>query len=127
MLSINNQKPQFFTEKEFKCKCGCGLVTMDKDFVSRLDNARRIAGIPFHINSGFRCVKHNAKVGGAKRSSHVFGLAADIGVSDSPSRFKIINALLTAGFTRIGIGWSMIHVDADPSKEQNCIWVYQDK
>ena len=120
-------KHQFFKEKEFACKCGCGPVLMDKDFVSRLDNARRIAGIPFHINSGFRCMKHNAKVGGVKESSHVFGFAADIGVSDSPSRYKIVNALLTAGFNRIGIGLSLIHVDSDPSKEANVIWVYQDK
>lgn len=126
MLPMKKQ-PQFFKEKEFACKCGCGAANMDKDFVSRLDNARRIAGIPFHINSGFRCMKHNANVGGVKESSHVFGFAADIGVSDSPSRYKIVNALLTAGFSRIGVGMSLIHVDSDPSKEQGVIWVYDGK
>ena len=37
---------------------------------------------------------------------------------------KIVQALLTAGFTRIGIASTFIHADDDPSKPQNLIWTY---
>ena len=42
---------------------------MDESFLSMLDDARGIAGIPFIINSGFRSKSHNAYVGGKKQSS----------------------------------------------------------
>lgn len=35
---------------------------------------------PIHINSGYRCKKHNAEVGGATESQHMLGKAADIWV-----------------------------------------------
>lgn len=43
-----------------------------------LEPARDILGCPIHINSGYRSIKVNAAVGGAKNSSHLMGLAADI-------------------------------------------------
>ena len=39
---------------------------MDESFLSMLDDARGIAGIPFVINSGFRSKSHNAYVFGFK-------------------------------------------------------------
>ena len=94
-----------------------------------LDNAREIAGIPFKINSGYRTESHNAKVGGkpktntSKGSSHMYGLAADIGCTDSVTRQKIITALVKVGFTRAGIAQSFVHVDLDNDKP-NAIWLY---
>lgn len=41
---------------------------MDENFLSRLDDARGIAGIPFTINSGFRTKSRNAYVGGKNNS-----------------------------------------------------------
>jgi uncharacterized protein YcbK (DUF882 family) len=118
---------KFFTEKELACKCGCGVCNMAPSFVQRLDMARRIAGVPFHINSGYRCSRRNEAVGGVSDSSHTKGWAVDIGVSDGPSRFKIVRALIEAGFTRLGIGLSLIHVDSDPAKPPVSIWTYADK
>ncbi len=117
----------FFKEAEFACKCGCGLVVMSPDFVRRLDIARRMAGCPFHINSGYRCARHNATVGGVTESSHTKGHAVDISACDSPSRYKILQGLLDAGFHRIGIGQTLIHVDDDPQKEPQVIWIYANK
>ena len=97
---------------------------MDKTFLSMLDEARGIANIPFKINSGFRTVAHNATVKGVKSSSHLKGLACDISCVDSRSRFTVINALISVGFTRIGISSSFIHVDLDYDKPQNVIWTY---
>ena len=37
---------------------------MDKEFLSRLDQARSLADIPFRITSGYRSEAHNLKVVG---------------------------------------------------------------
>ena len=97
---------------------------MDKCFLEMLDNARDIAGIPFKINSGYRTLEHNAKVGGVNSSSHTKGLAVDIACNESRARFVIVSALKDAGFTRMGISDSFIHVDSDSDKAQNVIWTY---
>jgi zinc D-Ala-D-Ala carboxypeptidase len=119
-----------FNLKEFDSPdlSGSGL-NMDKDFLSMLDNARDIAKTPFRITSGYRTKEHNIAIYkklGKKpiESSHLKGVACDIACSDSRARFLIINALLEAGFTRIGIANNFIHVDSDCEKSQNVIWTY---
>ena len=97
---------------------------MDKCFLEMLDKARDIAGIPFKINSGYRTLEHNAKVGGVNSSSHTRGLAVDIACNESRARFIMVSALKDAGFTRIGISNSFIHVDNDSDKAQDVIWTY---
>lgn len=89
-----------------------------------LDMARHLAKVPFIINSGYRTPEHNAKVGGAKNSSHLKGFAVDIACKDSATRSRMLTALMDVGFTRIGIGRNFIHVDNDPDKPQNVIWHY---
>ena len=119
-----------FNLKEFDSPdlSGSGL-NMDKDFLSMLDNARDIAKTPFKITSGYRTKEHNIAIYkklGKKpiESSHLKGVACDIACSDSRARFLIINALLDAGFTRIGIANNFIHVDSDCEKSENVIWTY---
>ena len=102
---------------------------MDKCFLDMLDNARDIAGIPFKINSGYRTLEQNIAIYkklGKKpiKSSHLKGLAVDIACKDSRARFVIVSALKDAGFTRIGISNSFIHVDSDSDKAQDVIWTY---
>ena len=92
--------------------------------LSMLDKARYIAGIPFVINSAYRTKEHNLKIGGKPNSSHLKGLAVDISCKDSRSRFIIINALIKAGFNRIGVAKTFIHADIDKSKSNNVIWTY---
>lgn len=89
-----------------------------------LDAARSIAGVPFKITSGYRTAKHNLKVGGSENSSHLRGKAADIACRHSSTRFRIIAALIAAGFTRIGIGATFIHVDNDSVKTPGVAWLY---
>lgn len=43
-----------------------------------LEPARQRLGIPIMVNSGYRCPKHNAEVGGVANSQHMKGEAADI-------------------------------------------------
>jgi len=97
---------------------------MDLDFLAKLDKAREIADIPFKINSAFRTPEHNAKVGGKPNSSHLRGLAVDISAADSRTRFIILGALIKAGFNRIGIAKTFIHVDDDQEKSGKVVWVY---
>ena len=113
-----------FKIDEFTCKCGCQQNRIKLDFISKLDNARSIAGIPFVVNSGYRCKKHNKAVGGAPKSAHTMGIAADIKCDNSTNRYKIINACMTVGLRRIGIAGSFVHVDYDQTKPQNVIWLY---
>lgn len=98
-------------------------VNMDTDFLERLEQAREIAGIPFRITSGFRTKEHNSEVGGVPNSSHLIGVAADVAVSSGSERYVILNALIRAGFKRIGVAKTFIHCDTDPNKP-NSVWTY---
>ena len=103
---------------------------MDATFLEMLDDARGWAGIPFKITSGFRTPSHNAYVGGvqaglkSKGSSHLFGYAADIACNNSADREIILAAVIEAGFRRIGIANTFIHVDNDPDKNP-AVWLYK--
>lgn len=96
---------------------------MKSDFLKKIDIARTYANIPFKINSGFRTKERNKMAGGSENSSHLKGLACDIHCVDSNSRLIIVNALLNAGFRRIGIANTFIHCDTDKDKN-NSIWLY---
>ena len=97
---------------------------MDREFLSRLDQARSLCNTPFIITSGYRTEAHNRKVGGVSNSSHTKGLAADIKCTNSSQRHIIVSALLKVGLNRIGIADTFIHVDRDLSKPSNVIWTY---
>jgi uncharacterized protein YcbK (DUF882 family) len=97
---------------------------MSRKFLKMLDEAREIADTPFVINSGYRTDSHNNYVGGKSNSSHLKGMAVDIRCHDDASRSKIIEALIKVGFNRIGVAKTFIHVDNDPQKNSNRIWVY---
>lgn len=96
---------------------------MDEDFLSKLDEAREFAGIPFIINSAYRSPEHPLSIKNPT-SSHMKGLAVDIKATDSSTRFKVIEALVSVGFTRLGIADTFIHVDWDFDKSQEVIWTY---
>jgi zinc D-Ala-D-Ala carboxypeptidase len=117
------KKYRYFNEDEFTCKCGCNTNNISSKLIERLDNARHIAGVPFAINSGCRCQKHNKRVGGSPTSSHLNGTAVDIKVSSSKDKYKILTALMLEGFDRIGIAKTFIHVDID-DKPKQLIWSY---
>ncbi len=113
---------KYFKLSEFDDAPGTGK-NMKKEFLTKLDKARAIADVPFNITSGYRSKETNNRVGGVSTSSHLKGLAADISCKDSSTRQKIVNALIQAGFTRIGISNTFIHCDTDKDK-QDAIWLY---
>lgn len=117
---------KYFKMKEFMCPC-CGEADMDAYLLTCLDGARELAGVPFNMTSGYRCEKHNAKVGGTADSSHLKGEAVDIAVNSSRDRFVIMKGLIFAGFNRIGVGRDFIHADVDTSKTPKVMWTYYDE
>ena len=74
---------------------------MNEEIVHMLDAVRKKFGKPIKINSGYRTVARNKKIGGVADSSHLKGLAADISCNNSIDRFKLLNLLLEAGFNRM--------------------------
>lgn len=121
---------KYFKSSEFDSpdKPGSGEM-MESEVLEALDVARDIAGFPFIITSGFRTIEHNRKLidqgySASPRSSHLLGWAVDIAVPNSRKRFLMLEALLDAGFNRIGLGDEFIHVDMDPHKSPNTLWTY---
>ena len=83
-----------FKVSEFACHCGCGYNVIDQRVIDMAQTIRDALGVPVHVNSGCRCEKRNAKVGGvqkkvdhktgkviSKGSNHLYGLAADLSCS----------------------------------------------
>jgi uncharacterized protein YcbK (DUF882 family) len=112
-----------FNRAEFACRCGCGFGARPRDvspaLVRVLEQIRLHFDAPVVIQSGCRCAKHNRNVGGAARSQHVNGAAADIKVQGvSP---KVVADWLSSAYPRTyGIGryrtWTHIDVRLSPSR-----------
>ena len=88
------------------------------ELARQLQRARNQIGRPFQINSWYRPPDVNAAVGGASRSQHLFGKAADIQVSGMSGR-QVANAVF--GWWNGGIGIyshmpSVVHLDTGPRR-----------
>jgi uncharacterized protein YcbK (DUF882 family) len=74
-----------FALKEFKCRDGSlpegELLENCQELADNLQVLRDHIGKPINIISGYRPPSYNKKIGGAKRSQHLFAKAADIKVS----------------------------------------------
>jgi len=112
-----------FTLDEFKCPC-CYRKNMDPGTLVAFDMVRDRAKVPMVVNSGFRCSAHNARLDGNPNSAHLRGLAADFHVPTSTIRYRILEAALTIGFNRIGIGDNFIHLDFDRTLPMCVAWCY---
>ena len=66
-----------FSRHEFECRC-CGRAEINQRLVDALQELRDLAGLPVRVTSGYRCPEHNQAIGGATRSQHLLGTAADI-------------------------------------------------
>ena len=112
----------YFSEKEFQCPC-CRGLSFRPNLILRLDALRSMLGAPITINSGFRCSKHNAEIGGSPKSQHLSGNAADISAKNFPLLKELV--LNNPGlFSGIGVGVNFIHVDCRniPAK-----WEYDER
>ena len=111
---------QYFTREEFRCQCGgryCSGFPAEPEekLVRTLDAIRRRLGVPVRIveagGSGVRCRQHNANVGGAANSEHLYGRAADLHSSLSPAKMKAAAEDVMGQSGGIGVYSWGIHVD----------------
>ena len=93
-----------FSPAEFRCRDGSDVPEKYRDATQtlmwQLEELRaHLGNPPIRVMSGYRSPKHNRKVGGAKRSKHVLGQAADIKVAGySPAQVAdAIEVLILSG------------------------------
>lgn len=88
---------KYFKMKELGCRCGCRMpaearANMEALVNNVLNPAREGYGKAVYVNSGYRCVRHNQRVGGVKRSQHLKGEAADVWCADNGRLRRLIEA-----------------------------------
>ena len=88
---------KYFTKDEFKCDGVNCFNKMNPELLTMIDDAREIADVPFTITSSWRSKAFNQEV---------------------------INGLISAGFTRIGIAKTFIHADCDMTLPQEVMFLY---
>jgi uncharacterized protein YcbK (DUF882 family) len=64
-----------FSSNEFDChgKNCCSTTKIDSKLIEYLQKIREHFNKPIIISSGYRCEKHNKKIGGATKSYHMKG------------------------------------------------------
>lgn len=98
-----------FSSAEFRCR-HCGRLELAAGLVPKLETLRSLIHRPLPIVSGYRCAEHNARVGGARRSTHLVGQAVDLAKG-----LATVSQAAAAGFTGIGFrGPWAVHVDIRP-------------
>jgi zinc D-Ala-D-Ala carboxypeptidase len=125
--------PEYFTDGELSCHCGCQLKPPDES-VERLYALRILLHKPLQISSAARCKKQNAKCGGKPGSAHMpaklrTGIARTWGgcgfdvLADDSLQIEIIAVALKCGFTGFGIAKTFIHID-DAARPKLTKWNY---
>jgi len=100
------------------CPC-CHTGRPTQHLIDGLNMMQEIIGQELTINSGCRCPKHNAAVGGAPHSEHLTGDAADIKAAGRSPLELFLAADEYPPFTHGGIGLypaDFIHVDVRPAR-----------
>lgn len=112
-ISGLNWKWKNFTPAEFSSKNNGEFYWHTRTF-DAIQKARETIGKPLVINSAHRDWLHNAAIGGAPRSAHLY-IALDVSTRGH-SRGEVYHALLDAGFTSFGFYRHFIHVDLRPGR-----------
>ena len=105
-----------FRVLEFACKGNdCNTVKIDTNLIEYLQNIRDHFEKAVTINSGYRCSKHNKRVGGATASYHVKGQAADI-VVEGVKPLEVAKYAESIGVLGIGLYDNFVHIDTRTKK-----------
>ncbi|WP_312280266.1 D-Ala-D-Ala carboxypeptidase family metallohydrolase, partial [Oscillibacter sp.] len=87
-------------------------VLISAELVALLQKIRDHFGKPITVNSAYRTATWNAKQGGAPKSQHLLGMAADISIAGvSPLTIAQYAEFLQPGAGGIGVYKSFAHVD----------------
>lgn len=123
---ISGSKVCNFKVVEFACKDGSDPIKIDADLVISLQQIRDRFGA-VTINSAYRNAEYNKKIGGASRSQHIYGKAADIVVKGqtpltiaryAEKELEKINGIgLYKGFTHVDTRKNKSYWDSTSGKE----------
>lgn len=113
---------EHFSRGELACPC-CGNLSLDRDFLQRIEMIRSSFGRAMHINSAYRCPKHNRAVGGKAQSAHLDGLAIDVRCEASIERYELLRAAIECGAEGIGIYPQFIHIDFKKRAIGRPVWL----
>ena len=116
---------KYFKKSEFACKCGGKYCNgypeeIDETMVKYADAIRAKLGKSINVNSGLRCKKHNANVGGVSNSQHVYGTACDLGCPSgtTPAKMAAIAESVMGNTGGIGVYSWGIHIDSRKTKSR---------
>lgn len=112
-LSVDGYKKitEHFRLEEFACNNSEAVIISEK-LCYVLEAIRSHFGKPIIITSGYRTPEYNIKVGGAAKSQHMLGLAADIKIKGvKPSDIASYARILMPTYGGIGIYSSFTHID----------------
>lgn len=119
---------RYFTAAELACRCGCGRADMDPGFMAWLDGVRRDCGFPLAVSSGFRCERHNTRLGGGW--AHPAGVAVDIR-ADRAAALTLIGVACRHNVAGLGVAQQgegrFIHLDRYPGSARAprpTVWSY---
>ena len=112
----------YFTSNEFDCHGSgcCSSTLINPELVKYLQKIREHFNAPITITSGYRCLTHNNRVGGATGSRHTKGDAADIVVKGVSPR-EVAKYAESIGIKGIGLYETsadgfFTHIDTRPTK-----------
>jgi zinc D-Ala-D-Ala carboxypeptidase len=111
-----------FSPRELACK-GTGQLTINEDALDKLQALRDRLGKPLVLTSAYRSPEHNRRVGGAKNSLHMQGVAFDVRM-DNHDPFEFEAAARAVGFTGFGFypKSGFMHIDTGPSRMWGTRW-----
>lgn len=116
---------QNFSKVEFDCKDGSEMpeevFENVKELAKNLQVIRDSINMPIQINSAYRSPEYNKKVGGASKSQHLLGKAADIvvrGMAPQVLHKIILNLIEEGRISEGGVGLynSFVHYDCRGGK-----------
>lgn len=107
-LQKSDNSTAHFNWTEFESKDGSGFSNGKVAAATVKENVRhlmykleavrvKIGNVPITVNSGFRSIAHNAAVGGASNSQHLYGIAADL--DSSVGTLTMYRKAETSGFS----------------------------
>lgn len=80
---------------------------------------------PLFINSGYRCLELNKKVGGVPTSQHVLGQAADVGCSD-PLALARLAKKMRLPYDQMGVYPTFVHFSYSEDRNRGQIFYSKD-